>query len=133
MIIAIVRYRLPPHIGEAECREHYERIALGFGDVPGLLRKQFIWSERGIAGGVYQWSDRESAERFYGGPWRDGIRQRYGAYPEIEIFKTLAITDNPGGVVTIPHSAPDDLSARLRDQFDEFVAANLVPVARRTA
>jgi len=133
VITAIVRYRLPPHIDEAACRAHYERIAPGFGDVPGLLRKQFIWSERGIAGGVYQWRDRESAERFYSGPWREGIRQRYGADPEIEFFKTLAIIDNPGGVVTIPYGAPDDLSTCLRDQFDEFVVANLVPVARRTA
>jgi hypothetical protein len=57
MITTIVRYRLPSHIGEAECRAHYERIAPGFGETPGLLRKQFIWSERGIAGGVYQWTD----------------------------------------------------------------------------
>jgi len=133
VITAIVRYRLPPHIDEAACRAHYERIAPGFGDVPGLLRKQFIWSERGIAGGVYQWRDRESAERFYNGPWRDGIRQRYGADSEIEIFKTLAITDNPGGVVTIPDDAPDDPSVRLRDQFNELVVAQLVPLARRIA
>jgi hypothetical protein len=133
MITAIVRYRLPHGIDEAACRAHYERIAPGFGDVPGLVRKQFIWSERGIAGGVYQWKDRESAERFYGGPWLDGIRQRYGADPEIEFFKTLAITDNPGGVVTIPDASQNDAALRLRDQFDEIGAPKLVPHTRRTA
>jgi hypothetical protein len=132
MITAIVRYRLPSQIGEAECRAHYERIAPGFGEAPGLLRKQFIWSERGIAGGVYQWTDLALAERFYAGPWLDGIRRRYGVEPEIEFFKTLAITDNPGGVVTVPDETPADASARLRTQFDEFVAAKLVPLARRT-
>lgn len=102
MITAIVRYRLPPHIDETDCRAHYERIAPGFGDVPGLLQKQFIWREDGVAGGVYRWTDRASAERFYSGPWRDGIRERYDSEPEIEFFHTVAITDNPGGVVSVP-------------------------------
>lgn len=102
MITAIVRYRLPPSIGRPECRAHYERIAPGFEPVPGLIRKQFIWGEHGIAGGVYQWTDIESAKRFYSGPWLDGIRARYGNDPEIEYFETLVILDNPGGVVTLP-------------------------------
>ncbi len=102
MITAIVRYRLPPGIGREECRAHYLAIAPGFAEVPGLIRKQFIWSEDGTAGGVYQWHRREDAERFYGGPWLDGILARYGAAPEIEFFETFAITDVPGGV-----TAPD--------------------------
>ena len=101
MITAIVRYRLPSHIGREECRTHFLTIAPGFAEVPGLIRKQFIWSETGTAGGVYQWVGRDEAERFYQGPWLDGIRARYGADPEIEYFETFAITDIPGGV-TVP-------------------------------
>jgi hypothetical protein len=81
------------------------KIAKGFGNAPGLIRKQFIWSENGTAGGVYQWETIEDAKRFYQGPWLDGILERYGMYPEIEYFTTVAITDNPGGVVTIPGDA----------------------------
>jgi hypothetical protein len=102
MITAIVRYSLPASIGREECRTHFLAIAPGFGLVPGLIRKQFIWSEEGIAGGVYQWNSREAAETFYGGPWLDGIRARYGCAPTIEYFTTFAITDNPGGTVTVP-------------------------------
>jgi len=102
MITAIVRYRLPPGIGREECRDHFRTIAPGFGTVPGLIRKQFIWSESGIAGGVYQWESIDDANRFYQGPWRDGIKARYGSDPEIEAFTTVAVTDNPGGVVTLP-------------------------------
>ena len=101
MITAIVRYRLPAGSGREECRAHFLKIAPGFGDVPGLIRKQFIWSETGTAGGVYQWQTLEDAKRFYQGPWLDGIRQRYGTYPEIEYFQTVAVTDNPGGAVTV--------------------------------
>jgi Putative mono-oxygenase ydhR len=102
MITAIVRYPLPAGIGREACRAHFERIAPGFGTVPGLIQKQFIWSENGVAGGVYCWQSLEDARRFYQGPWLDGILERYGAYPEIEYFTTFAVTDNPGGRVTLP-------------------------------
>jgi len=102
MITAIVRYRLPATIGKEDCRAHFQKIAKSFADIPGLIRKQFIWNENGTAGGVYQWTDRASAEAFYHGPWLNGIQQRYGCLPEIEYFTTFAITDNPQGVITIP-------------------------------
>lgn len=105
MITAIVRYRLPAAIGRDACRAHFEKIAAGFGTAPGLIRKQFIWSETGTAGGVYQWESLDDAKRFYGGPWLDGILARYDTYPDIEYFETVAITDNPGGVVTLPASS----------------------------
>jgi hypothetical protein len=93
MITAIVRYRLPATIGREECRRHFETIAPGFTSVPGLIRKQFIWNESGTAGGVYQWRDLESARAFYTGPWLDGILARYGSYPDIQYFETLAIAE----------------------------------------
>ena len=102
MITAIVRYELPPSIGRAACRAHFLKISAGFGEVEGLIRKQFIWNENGTAGGVYLWRSIEDAKAFYQGPWLDGILERYEMYPEIEYFQTFAITDNPGGVVTVP-------------------------------
>jgi len=101
MITAIVRYQLPASIGREACRAHFIKISKGFGDAEGLIRKQFIWSEAGTAGGVYQWRSIADAKAFYQGPWLDGILERYGMYPQIEYFTTVAITDNPGGVVTV--------------------------------
>lgn len=101
MITAIVRYKLPASIGRGACRAHFLKIAPGFGTPEGLVRKQFIWNENGMAGGVYLWRTIADAKRFYQGPWLDGIVERYGVYPEIEYFETFAITENPGGVVTV--------------------------------
>jgi hypothetical protein len=101
MITAIVRYKLPPTIGRAACRAHFLKISAGFGEVDGLVRKQFIWNENGTAGGVYLWRSIEAAKTFYAGPWLDGILERYGMYPEIEYFQTFAMTENPGGIVTV--------------------------------
>jgi hypothetical protein len=100
MITAIVRYKLPPSIGKEDCRKHFLKIAKGFGDAKGLVSKQFIWNESGVAGGVYQWNTIEDAKHFYEGPWLAGILSRYSMYPEIEYFTTFAMTENPGGIVT---------------------------------
>ena len=101
MITATVRYQLPPHIDAAACREHFHKIAPGFQDVKGLISKHFIWSERGTAGGVYQWETLADAQAFYSGPWRRGIVERYGMEPEIEYFTVFAITNNSDGSVRV--------------------------------
>ncbi len=104
MITAIVRYRLPPSIDRDACRAHFETIAPAFRSVPGLISKHFICAEDGTAGGVYQWRTREHAEAFYGGPWRDGIIERYGMAPEIEYFTVFCVTDNERGEVRVPEA-----------------------------
>ena len=60
----------------------------------------------GTTGGVYQWETLDDAKRFDQGRWLDGIRQRNGTGPEIESFETFAVTDNPGGAVTVPRVVP---------------------------
>ena len=104
MITAIVLYKLPPHIDLAACAAHYRTIAPGFRDVPGLIRKQFIYAEDGWAGGVYLWETRAAAETSYAGPWLDGIRDRYGMEPQIKFFQTPCITDNSTGAVLVPEA-----------------------------
>ena len=99
MITATVRYKLPPQIDYAACREHFHKIAPDFREVKGLISKHFIWSESGWAGGMYQWERIEDAKAFYGGPWLDGIVQRYGMKPQIEFYEVFAVTDNARGRV----------------------------------
>ena len=101
MITATVRYKLPPHIDHAACREHFHKIASGFREAKGLISKHFIWSESGWAGGVYQWERLEDAKAFYTGPWLDGIVQRYGMQPQIEFYEVFAVTDNASGEVEL--------------------------------
>lgn len=101
MITAIVRYPLPASIDHDVCLSHYSMIAPGFRQVPGLISKHFIWSDRGVAGGVYQWETQAAAEAFYSGPWLEGIVARYGSAPDIEYFSTFAMTDNQRGEVRV--------------------------------
>ena len=105
MITAIVQYQLPASISLEDCAAHFRKIAPGFRAVPGLVRKQFIYAKDGWAGGVYLWQSRTAAEAFYGGPWRDGIRERYGMDPQIKYFETACITDNSAEAVLLPEAA----------------------------
>jgi hypothetical protein len=108
MITAIVLYDLRPDINKAACRAHFHSIAPGFLEVPGLIRKQFIYAiEGGYAGGSYLWETREAAEAFYSGPWREGIISRYGAAPRITFFDTFAIADVPAHKATTFNDAGD--------------------------
>lgn len=110
MITAIVRYKLPVSIDHDDCLAHFAKIAPGFRTAKGLISKHFIWSERGVAGGVYQWETLENAQTFYSGPWRKGIVERYGMEPEIEYFKVFAVTDNAAGTVKV-HGEPRQKAA----------------------
>jgi len=103
MITALVLYDLPPEIDREACRAHFEKIAPGFLEAPGFLRKQFIQEVDGrVAGGVYFWRTLEDAQRFYGGPWAEGIRRRYGNAPRITYFETHAIADASTGLAGAP-------------------------------
>lgn len=95
MMTAIVQYRLPPTIDLAACAEHFRKIAPGFRQVHGLVRKQFIYAEDGWAGGAYLWQSRADAGAFYSGPWLQGIRERYG-------MNRRSATSTPPWSPTIP-------------------------------
>jgi Putative mono-oxygenase ydhR len=120
MITAIVLYDLPPSIGLAECRAHFTKIAPDFLRLSGFLRKQFICSADGrVAGGVYMWNDRASAERFYAGPWRAGIVERYGNAPRIEYFETVALADvasGYAGALDVSDTTPAEAAVHYRVQ-----------------
>jgi hypothetical protein len=60
-----------------------------------------------LAGGVYQWERIEYAKAFYGGPWLDGIVQRYGMMPQIEFYEVFAVTDIARGKVDLLEEAVD--------------------------
>ena len=123
MITAIVLYDLPPSIGLEECRAHFTKIAPDFLKAKGFLRKQFICrKEGGIAGGVYMWESQADAEAFYSGPWREGIRARYGNDPKIQYFETVALTDKATGKAGAISSAMNHhraLACCLRMIFSE--------------
>ena len=61
MITAVVTIKLPEGLTRAQWLENTKAIAARFQTIPGLIRKQFLYSDRGVGGGVYLWETREAA------------------------------------------------------------------------
>lgn len=95
MITAIVKFNLPATVKLADATELFKGSAPKYRALPGLVRKYYLFDEKGgIGGGVYLWQSREAADRVYSADWRKMIADRYGAAPEISYFDTPVIVDN---------------------------------------
>lgn len=102
MITAIVQFKVADDVGRDEVLNNMRNVAPRFEEVPGLIRKNFLFDEaRGVGGGVYTWQSRDAAEALYaeGGNWREAIRNLYGVDPEITWFETPIIVDNASGEI----------------------------------
>jgi hypothetical protein len=101
MITAIVTFKIPPGTTREQWLEHIKGVSARFQNIPGLIRKQFLYSDNGIAGGVYLWETRAAAEACYQGPWRENVRKIAGSDPDIAWFDTQIVVDNESHEIKI--------------------------------
>jgi hypothetical protein len=101
MITAVVTFKIPQGTTRAQWLEHIKSISMRFQDVPVLIRKQFLYSDEGIAGGVYLWETREAAEALYAGAWRENLRKIADADPDIAWYDTQIAVDNESHEIRI--------------------------------
>jgi hypothetical protein len=95
MITAIVSAPLPEGLTFDQYTENTMKIVERFRTIPGLIRKNFLYSaEEGMGGGVYLWESREAAEACYAGVWLDNFKNAFGVNPKITYFETPAVVDN---------------------------------------
>jgi len=96
MITAIVRFKLPHGTTHDDIKAVYENSVPRYQGVPGLVRKYYLYGDDQTGGGVYLWTDRATAERFYSEAWRNLIKQRFGNAPDIQFYDSPVIVDNSG-------------------------------------
>ena len=95
MITAIVTAKIPAGLTLEKYKENTKAIAGRFQTIPGLIRKQFLFSaEQGTGGGVYLWETREQAEACYRGVWRENFMRSCGVEPSIQYFDSPVVVDN---------------------------------------
>ncbi len=101
MITTLVEFHLPTPISLEEATRRFEESAPKYRNLAGLIRKYYIRSQDGrVAGGIYLWESRPTAERVYDGDWRARVEQLYGAKPTITWFDSPVIVDNAAGTIT---------------------------------
>ncbi len=94
MITAVVTFKIPAGTTREQWLAQTKEAAGRFQNMPGLIRKQFLYSD-GLCGGVYLWETRAAAEACYRGPWRDNVRKASGGNePDIAWFETPVVVDN---------------------------------------
>jgi hypothetical protein len=83
-------------LGPIKWQENIKQASTRFQNVPGLIRKQFLYNDKGIGGGVYLWETREAAENcYFKSPWGESVRRASGGNePEIAWFETGVVVDN---------------------------------------
>jgi hypothetical protein len=95
MTTTIVQFPIPDGWTREQVEEAIHASAPLFQNVPGLIRKHYLASmESRTWGGAYIWESREQAEAFYGEPFIERIRSRYGATPSITHFDSPLTIDN---------------------------------------
>ena len=102
---AIVTFALPDGMTELQARDLFMGSVDTFAEMPGLIRKYYLFDEAGpVGGGVYLWESRSAAEALYTPAWREGLAERLGAMPQVQYFTSPVIVDN---VTDEIWSAPD--------------------------
>ncbi|GAB1255618.1 hypothetical protein [Aurantivibrio plasticivorans] len=90
----IVNFPLGADTTVEQAKALYEASVPMYKDLPGLIRKYYLFGEGGIGGGVYLWESREAAEAVYTDEWKKGLTERLGAEPTVTYFSSPVIIDN---------------------------------------
>jgi hypothetical protein len=94
MLVAIVRFDLPPGTTRDAARALYDRSAPGWLGNPDLVEKYYLFdAERCEGGGIYIWRSRAAMERWHGADYRRMVTSRYGSPPRVETFEALLHLD----------------------------------------
>ena len=90
--IAIVTFPVSETKDTESIRELLERTGPAYTNMPGLLRKYFLFKE-GVGGGIYEWASREHAEAFHNPEYYERYRKMLGTDPQVQLFDAPAIAD----------------------------------------
>ncbi len=100
MIGEFVRYPAPEGADRTDIVLDARSVIPKWRAEPDLIRKHFMWSDDGKwLSGFYLWKSREAAEAAHNAEWREAVRERTGALPEITYFDAFMILDNEAGDV----------------------------------
>jgi hypothetical protein len=53
MITAVVTFKLPPEMSREKWQENIKQVSARFQNLPGLIRKQFLYNDKGVGGGSF--------------------------------------------------------------------------------
>ena len=100
MILELVLFKFPPGLSAAAEREAARATVARWRANPDLVRKHYIRSDDGRAGGVYIWPSKAAAQAAHDAAWCASVEQRTGSPPTFQYFELTMLLDNEAGTVT---------------------------------
>lgn len=100
MIAELVQFKCPKGMSPKEILEDAKTGIKRWTDDPQLIRKHYIKGQDDDSlGGFYIWTSKEAAQKGHNQEWKDGVKKKTGAYPEIRYFDFFMLVDNEKGKV----------------------------------
>ena len=101
MIAELVQFKCPAGMSPKEILEDAKTGIKRWTDDPQLIRKHYIKGQDDDSlGGFYIWTSKEAAQKGHNQEWKEGVKKKTGAYPEIRYFDFFMLVDNEKGTVT---------------------------------
>ncbi len=99
MITLIVTFPLSAEIDLARVSEMYKETAPKYREVPGLIRKHYVFNaEEHRGGAAYLFEDPASVDAFLTEEFVAYVTDRYGP-PSVQRFVTPVVVDNEAGAI----------------------------------
>lgn len=106
-VVAIVRVPAPWYVPRRLIARRMRDTIPEYEDIPGLAFKAYSFADDGAFGGLYLWTDRASAERWFGEAWHARVRRARGVDGEVRLLEAPVLLDATSG------GTPADAHARL--------------------
>jgi len=75
-------YKVPAELTKPAIEKLFSEVAHRYLGIPGLIRKYFGFTEDGSSViGIYLWSSKTDADKFYSPEWIADVTDRWGATP----------------------------------------------------
>ncbi|MEL1251260.1 YdhR family protein [Aurantiacibacter gilvus] len=96
MHTVIVKYPLAEPRSREQMLAAFKAAEGQFASLPGLVRKYFAYDETAHCGhSVYLFTDKASAQAFFGPQFAETMQEKFGAEPEVFGVDTLLVIDGP--------------------------------------
>lgn len=103
MIVEIVTFPQAAGADRAAMLEDAKQVIPKWAANKHLVRKHFLMGlgdSADTGAGVYIWPSIEAAKAAHDDAWRESVKRRSGAYPEIRYYDMILMIDNAAGEVT---------------------------------
>jgi len=94
-VVVIVKVKPPWYAPHGAIVRKFRQLVPQYQAAAGLERKQFSFAANGHYGGVYLWTERATAEHWFGPAWHERVRKERGVEGDVRVVSVTRGLDAP--------------------------------------